>query len=188
MLFAPPATFDLVITNPDLIEELTALGKVLVGSQAPFGHIRMGVAARSGTRVPRIDTIELFERALRSAQSIAYASEGTSGAYFSALLERLNLAQEMRPKLVPIAGGLTAGSLARGEAELAVVPVTSILAAEPEVMLVGPFPIELGGHIEFDFALSASSANPQPARCLADFLTSPDLDMALAASGVDRAD
>ncbi len=38
--------FDLVITNPDLIEELTALGKVKAGSQVAFGRIAMGVAAK----------------------------------------------------------------------------------------------------------------------------------------------
>jgi molybdate transport system substrate-binding protein len=178
--------FDVVITNPHFIEQLAALGKVLAGSQVAFGRISMGVAAKAGTLAPRIDTPETFKEALRTAKSIAYASEGSSGAYFSELLEVLGLASDVGPKLVPIAGGGTATSVARGEAELAVVPVTSILAAGPDVVLVGRFPSQLGGHIDFDIALSAAAKIRGSAARLASFLISPDLDQALANAGVDR--
>ncbi len=118
------ASFDLVITNPNLIEQLTVAGRILLGSQASFGRIRMGVAAKAGRRMPKIDTLEAFTLALKSAQSIAYASEGTSGAYFIDLLERLDLTRDVKSKLVPISGAQTASSVARDEAALAVVPVT----------------------------------------------------------------
>lgn len=180
------AGFDLVITNPNLIQQLSALGKVALGSQVAFGRISMGIAAKAGSRIPRIDTLELFVDALRSAPSIAYANEGTSGAFFSDLLERLDLGREIRPKLVPISGAQTATSVARGEAELAVVPVTSILAAAPDVILIGRFPTELGGHIDFDLGHSASPASLKAADRLAEFLTSPSLDEVLARAGVDR--
>ena len=132
--------FDLVIINPNLVQDLTALGKVKAGSQVAFGRIAMGVAAKAGSRPLDIGSVEAFEHALKSARSIAYASEGTSGGYFSGLLERLGIADEVKPKLVAIPGGQTAPAVGRGEAELGVVPVTSILAAAPEVMLVGQFP------------------------------------------------
>ncbi|XEN33363.1 ABC-type molybdate transport system substrate-binding protein (plasmid) [Ensifer sp. WSM1721] len=45
--------FDLVITNPHLVQELTALGKVKSGTQVAFGRIAMGVAARAGSRPAR---------------------------------------------------------------------------------------------------------------------------------------
>jgi molybdate transport system substrate-binding protein len=178
--------FDLVITNPKLIRDLTATGKVLAGSQAPFGRISMGVAARTGSRAFPVNSVPAFQSALRSAKSIAYASEGTSGRYFTGLLERLGLTAEVRPKLVPISGGQTATSVARGEAELAVVPVTSILAAAPDVMLIGAFPEQLQSHIEFDLGISAAAANADRARQLLAFLTSPDIDERLAATGVER--
>ena len=177
--------FDVVITNPNLIEDLTASGKVLAGSQVPFGRISMGVAAKAGSRTFSVDTMEAFEHTLKSAKSIAYASEGTSGGYFSALLDRLGLAAELRSRLVPVSGGQTATSVARGQAELAVVPITSILAATPDVMLLGPFPAELQSHIDFDLAVS-STTHPGAAEQLTTFLTSPELDARLAASGIER--
>jgi len=180
--------FDLVVTNPNLIEDLTVSNKILARSQVPFGRISMGVAAKAGSRAFSVDSLQAFQHALKSANSIAYASEGTSGGYFSRLLERMGLASEVESKLVPISGGQTATSVARGEAELAVVPITSILAAAPEVILVGPFPSQLESHIDFDLAISAVATNAEAARRLSDFLTSPDLDAPLAATGVERRD
>ncbi len=178
--------FDLVITNPDLIEELTALGKVKAGSQVAFGRIAMGVAAKEGSRPLDIGSVEAFKHALKNAGSIAYASDGTSGGYFSGLLERLGIAEEVKPKLVPVAGGQTAASVGRGEAEMGVVPVTSILAAAPEVMLVGKFPAELQSYIDFSIGISANSTDTDAARHLSAFLISAAIDDILAAKGVER--
>ncbi|MGR9275545.1 molybdate ABC transporter substrate-binding protein [Rhizobium leguminosarum] len=179
-------SFDLVITNPNLIEDLTASGKVKAGSEVAFGRIAMGVAAKAGGRPLDIRSVEAFKHALKSAGSIAYASEGSSGGYFSGLLERLGIADEVKPKLVAISGGQTAPAVGRGEAELGVVPVTSILAAAPEVMLVGRFPAELQSYIDFAIGISAASTDAEAARQLSEFLTSKAVDDILAAKGVER--
>ena len=72
--------FDLVIINPHMVQDLSALGKVKAGSQVTFGRIAMGVAAKAGSRPLEIGSLEAFEKALKSARSIAYAADGTSGA------------------------------------------------------------------------------------------------------------
>jgi molybdate transport system substrate-binding protein len=180
------APFDVVVTNPDLVRDLVASGKVLEGSEVPFGRISMGVAARAGSSLPAIDTRDGFERLLTGARSVAYASEGTSGRHFSALLARLGIGDVVGPRLVPVPGGQTATSVVRGEAELAVVPVTSILAAGPEVMLVGAFPAELQSYIDFDVGIAAHAAGSRAARRMSEFLTSPEIDETLAAAGVER--
>lgn len=178
--------FDLVIINPNLLQDLTALGKVKAGSQVAFGRIAMGVAAKAGSRSLDIGSVEAFEQALKSARSIAYASEGTSGGHFSGLLERLGIADEVKPKLVAISGGQTAPAVGRGEAELGVVPVTSILAAAPEVMLVGQFPAQLQSYIDVAIGISADSTDAEAARQLSEFLMSTAVDSTLAAKGVER--
>jgi molybdate transport system substrate-binding protein len=178
--------FDLVIINPHMVQDLTALGKVKAGSQVVFGRIGMGVAAKGGSRPLNIGSVEAFEHALKSARSIAYASEGTSGGYFCGLLDRLGIADEVKPKLVAVPGGQTAPVVGRGEAELGVVPVTSILAAAPEVMLVGQFPAELQSYIDFAIGISADSRDAQAAKQLSEFLMSTAVDDFLAAKGVER--
>lgn len=121
----------------------------------------MGVAAKAGTRPLNVGSVEAFEHALKNARSIAYASDGTSGGYFCRLLESLGIADEVKPRLVAAPGGQTALTVGRGEAELGVVPVTSILAAAPEVMLVGRFPAKLQSYIDFAIAISADATTPK---------------------------
>ena len=178
--------FDLVITNPNLIEELVSLGKIRAGSQVTFGRIAMGVAAREGSRTLDIGSVEAFKQTLKGARSIAYASDGTSGGYFQGLLERLGIAGEVKPKLVPVSGGQTAAAVGRGEADLGVVPVTSILAAAPEAKLVGRFPPELQSYIDFAIGISADSTDTEAASQLAAFLVSADIDETLSARGIER--
>jgi molybdate transport system substrate-binding protein len=178
--------FDLVVTNPDLVQDLIASGKVKAGSQAALGRIPMGVAAKAGSRPVEIGSLQAFEHALKNAKSIAYAVDGTSGTYFSGLLERLGIADEVRPKLVGISGGQTAFAVGRGEAELGVVPITSILAAVPAVMLVGNFPEELQSYIDFAIGIGADAKDAEAAWQLSEFLTSIAVDNILAAKGVER--
>ena len=146
----------------------------------------MGVAARAGSPPLDLGSVEAFEHALKRAASIAYASEGTSGGYFLGLLERLGIADEVKPRLVPVPGGQTAPAVGRGESELGVVPVTSILAAAPDVMLAGRFPAELQSYIDFAIGISADPRDTEAAGQLSAFLTSPAIDGIMAAKGVER--
>ena len=70
--------------------------------------------------------------------------------------------------------------------ELAVVPVSSILAAAPGVMLVGQFPAELQSYIDFAIGISAEATDAEAARRLSEYLTSTAVDDLLAAKGVER--
>ncbi|MDX8512586.1 molybdate ABC transporter substrate-binding protein [Mesorhizobium captivum] len=178
--------FDLVIINQHMVQDLIALGRVKPGSQVAFGRIAMGVAAKAGSRPLDIGSVKAFEQALKSARSIAYAADGSSGGYFCDLLERLGIAGEVKPRLVGISGGQTAQAVARGEAELGVVPVTSILAAAPDVMLVGRFPAELQSYIDFAIGISADPRDTEAAKQLSEFLMSADVDSSLAAMGIER--
>ena len=75
-------------------------------------------------------------------KSIAYSEPsagGASGVYFAKLLERMGIAEQMRPKTkYPPAGGFSAELLLSGEAELAVQQKPELLhVAGAEI--VGPF-------------------------------------------------
>ena len=73
-----------------------------------------------------------------------------------------------------------------GEAELAVIPVSSILAAAPDVVLAGRFPSELQSYIDFAIGISAAARDAKAARVLSAFLTSAASDEGLAARGLER--
>jgi len=178
--------FDLVIINPNLVAELASEGKVDPASQVPLGRIAMGVGARPGSPPLDLATVAAFKRALLDTPSIAYASEGTSGSTFIALLDRLGISGQVLPKLVSTSGGQTAAVVARGDAELAVIPVSSILAAAPDVVLAGRFPSELQSYIDFAIGISTRTRDAEAAGLLCRFLTSAAAAEALAAAGFER--
>ncbi len=178
--------FDVAIINGEMLDDLIRQGKIAFGSQRAFGRVGLGVAIRAGAPKPDLSSVEALKHALVSAKSLAYAGEGSSGAHFNALLARLGIQEEVGPKLRSVGGGETGQVVARGEAELGVVPVTTILAAAPGAELAGMFPTELQSYIDFAVGLSAAASDVDGGNALMNFLTGPESDELLQSKGVER--
>jgi molybdate transport system substrate-binding protein len=178
-------TFDVVLVNPEFVDELTKLGKVAQGSGESFGRIGMGVGIKAGAPKPDLSSVAAFKASLLAAKSVAYAGEGSSGIYFVGLLEKLGIGTAMKDKLKPVGGGLTGQLVAKGDYELGVVPVTTILAA-PGAELAGYFPSELQSYIDFGVGLSAATKEVDASKALLAFLRSAEIDAILKKRGVDR--
>ena len=178
--------FDVAVINKDMLEELIKQGKIAPDGRRAFGRIGLGVAVRAGASKPDLSSVEALKRALVGATSIAYAGEGSSGAHLTALLARLGIMKEVGPKLRSVGGGETGQAVARGEAELGIVPVTTILAAAPGAELAGLFPAELQSYIDFAVGLSAAARDVGGGNALMSFLTSPERDDLLRSRGVER--
>ena len=107
------------------------------------GRTGVGLAAPAGRPAPDISTPEAFRAALLAAESLAFADPArgaTAGRHFSALLERLGIAEQMRPKLRLVPFGVEGVAMAsRGEVALAVSQATEIID-RPGVRFVGLLP------------------------------------------------
>jgi ABC-type molybdate transport system substrate-binding protein len=86
-------------------------------------------------------------------------------------------------KAVPVSKGEGAGALARGEGEMAIQLVPEILN-KPQIELVAPLPVELGGHMDAILAVSARSTSQKDALAFVKFLTRPDARAAWQAKGL----
>lgn len=178
--------FDVVVLNADLLDDLQQQGRVVPDARRPFGRVGLGVAMRAGAPKPDVSSVDALMRTLVNAKSIAYTAEGSSGAHFTALLARLGILEAVRPQLRSVGGGETGHVVARGEAELGVVPVTTILVAAPGAELAGLFPAELQSYIDFAIGLGAAARNPRDASALIGFLTGAGVDEVLRSKGVER--
>jgi molybdate transport system substrate-binding protein len=178
--------FDVVVITGDMLEDLIRQGKIAFGSRRAFGRVGLGVAVRAGAPKPDLSSVEALKRALVSAKSVAYAGEGSSGAHLTALLARLGILEEVGPRLRSVGGGETGQVVARGEAELGVVPVTTILAATPGAELAGMFPAELQSYIDFAVGLSAATEVIKGGNALMSFLTGPESNELVRSKGVER--
>ena len=156
--------FEVVIVNPGLIDDLVVKQIVAPATRVVFGRVEMGVAVRADAEKPACATMAEFRRTLLNARSIAYSVEGTSGKTFEGVLRRLGIWDAVSDRLKPVAGGRTAIGDANGDAELGVIPVSTILEA-PGIALAGTFPSELQTRIDLSGAVSAEAAHKSRARC-----------------------
>ena len=166
------AAFDVAIVTRPVFDALAGEGHLLPETRADIGRCGLGVAVRKGAAKPDIATTEAFKRALLAAKSIVRSTEGTSGMYFEALLDRLGIADAMRGKIVLGPGGRVAELVARGEAELAVQQIAELLPVKG-ADFVGPFPPDLQLYSTFSAGVATARKSHQPPRPSSPLLRRP---------------
>ena len=164
-------TVDLVIIAADSLEELIKLGKITPGSRVDLAKSGIAIAVRAGAPKPDIGTTEAFKRTLLAAKSIAY-STGPSGVYIENLFQRLGIADEVKPKIKQVQGIPIGEIVARGDAEIGFQQVSEILPVAG-IDLVGQLPADIQRITVFSIGLHAGAQQPEAARALVKYLTSP---------------
>ena len=135
--------------------------------------------------LPR-EVVHAFKRALLDARSIAHTVHGASGMYVPVLLERLGIAETMKPKTVTRPGGYIGGVVASGEAEIAVQQIVELLAV-PGIDIVGPLPGEIQKVFETAAGIFAASKQPDEAEGLLRFLLAPAAAGVFTEKGLEQA-
>ena len=178
--------FDVAVGNPSTIEQLIASGHVVADSYVDIGTAGLAVGVRAGADKPDLASIDGFKRALMAANAVAFPAHGASGLYFVGLVDRMGIKREMQGKLKPMAAEDCVEVVARGEADMVVVVATRIVGV-PGVDVVGPIPEDLQTKIGFASGLGASTKEPDAAKALIRYLSSPEAAATLRKNGVDPA-
>lgn len=166
--------FDVVVLVPALLDDVVKQGKVAGASRAIIARAGSGLAIRAGAARPDIKTPEAFKATLINAKSITCAKAGQSGIYFVGLLDRLGIADAVKAKALPQPTGVEVGAaVARGDAELGVLPVSEILPVKG-VELLGPFPADLQSYVVMEAGVGAAAHDQAAATALVKFLKSPE--------------
>lgn len=141
---------DVVIVSRSQLEGLESQGKVAHGSRVDIAGSALGVAVRKGAPKPDISSVEAFKRTLLTARSIGYRDPSTgslSGTYTAGMLERLGIAQALKPKikLDRSEGDVPENvfqALVSGEIEMQIGQISEIVIS-PDIDLAGPLPAEI---------------------------------------------
>jgi molybdate transport system substrate-binding protein len=178
------AAFDVAILTPAVIDALAQQGKVNGASRAEIARAPFGLAARRGAPKPDIGTIEGFRQALLAAKSIGYVEAGAGAPYFKGLLDRLGIADEVKPKLKSLpTSNPAAHAVADGEAELGITAISEILPYKG-ADLVGPLPAEIQFYSVSAAVVAARTKDPEAATSVIRFLTGPAAGAVLKAKGL----
>jgi molybdate transport system substrate-binding protein len=177
--------FDVIILSYD-VEGLIKQGKVVADSRAVFGRVGVGVAVRQGAPKPDFSTVEAFKRSLLEAKSIATSGEGSSGRYVAGLLDRLGIAEQVRPKIRSGGPGYSAQLVSRGEVDFVVSGLPPLLGT-PGIEWLGYLPDEIQSWLVFSGGIAVDAKEPDGGRALLKFLTSPAAVAVFKANGLEPA-
>jgi molybdate transport system substrate-binding protein len=178
--------FDVAILTPAFVEELAKSGKVAGDTRVTVARAPMALMVRAGAQKPDVRTTDALRRTLAASSSIAYAREGASGVYFAGLLDKLGMMESLKPKLRPMGSGEdTSAAVAKGDAQLGVLPISEILPV-PGVELLGPFPKDIQGYAVMVAGVGSAASQSAAARELLTFLMAPARDAVITRKGMER--
>ena len=181
---ADPA--DVVIMTDVAVDESARQGAIVGGSRVDIARTGMGVGVREGAPRPDISSTEAFKQTLLAARSIVYvdpAQGATSGIHFASVLQRLGIADAMKPKTTLVPGGYPAELVAKGEVELVVHQISEIVPVKG-VTLVGPLPKDLQKVTTYSAGVAAKTTSAELARGFIAFLTRPAFRAKFAEAGL----
>lgn len=180
------ATFDVTILTPPLVEELAKSGKVQADSVLNVAKTGIGLAAKKDAAAPNIGSAEALKRALLAAKAVAHSREGQSGVAAVKIMERLGIAEEMKPRIVlETRPGGSVTAVVEGKAELGFALLSEIVSV-PEVKLVGPVPGDLQSYTAFVAGVSVSAKDAVAAKSFVEFLRGEGARSTLSAMGMER--
>jgi molybdate transport system substrate-binding protein len=164
---------DVIILTRAMMEDLARQNKLAHGDIVNIAGTPVAVAARASAPKPDISTVDAFKHTLLSAKSISYADPakgGLSGVVAGKAIERLGIAEQMKPKTTLVPGAQSPDLVAKGEVELGIAQASEIVPVAG-VQLVGPLPGELASMTLFTGGVGAGSGSADAAKALIEFLS-----------------
>lgn len=174
-------TADVAVFTAAAIDELIAGARM--AARTDLARSFVGIAVKAGAPKPDISTPETFKAALLAARSIGHSKTGASGLYFASLIERLGLAEALRPK-IKVQDGIVGRLAASGEAEIAVQQISELMQADG-VDIVGPLPDELQSITVFSAGVFSASSQQAAAQSFVAYLASAPVAPVIRQKGME---
>jgi molybdate transport system substrate-binding protein len=176
--------FDLVIVGGPVVDAFIQQGKIISGSRTDLMKSGVGVAVRAGAPKPEIGSSDALKKTLLSAKSIGYSS-GPSGDYVVSLVERMGIADRIKPKMKQVPSGTRIGAmLDSGEAEIGFQQISELIH-EKGIDYLGPLPSSVQKITVFSAGIPADAKEQEAAKSLVKALKSPDAVTAVKAHGME---
>jgi molybdate transport system substrate-binding protein len=154
--------------------EVLKTGNIVPSSATVVARVRLALAVKKGAPKPDISTPAAVKKALLDAKSISSVDpeQGSVGGIAQAALDKLGIAEQVKPKLKWVRGGDVVQDLvAKGEMEIALGPYLSDMK-NPGVDVLGPLPPGASTPVDITGFLSNSLKDTKGAKALLVYLRS----------------
>ncbi len=171
-LMAAGEVYDLVIVGGPMIDAFIQEGKVAPGSRTDLMKSGVGVAVQAGAPKPNIESNEALKKTLIAAKSIGYSS-GPSGDHLVALIERMGITDQIKPKLKQVPSGARIGTMiVNGDVEIGFQQISELIHA-PGLDYLGPLPSAVQKITIYSAGIHSGAKQPEAAKALVKTLTGP---------------
>ena len=175
---------DVLVMVGTALDKLAKKGQTIPGSEVTVALSPIGMAVRAGSPVPDISTVAKFRQVLLDAKSVAY-SDSASGVYIQGkMFRKLGIEQQMRGKAHKIQATPVGEIVAAGKAEIGFQEVAELLPVKG-ITFVGRIPQEVEKFTRFSAAVAKRSKQPELAKQLVEYISSPDIQPTLKKMGLE---
>ena len=176
--------YDLVIVDGPLIDVFSKDGKVANGSRTDLMKSGVGAAVRAGAPKFDIGSSEALKKTLLAAKAVGYSS-GSSGAYMVSLIDRMGIADQVKPKMKQVPSGTRIGTMiASGEVDIGFQQISELIH-EKGIDYLGPLPADIQNITIYSVGLHSGAKEPEAAKALVRALTGPEAATAIKQHGME---
>ena len=180
---------DLLVLTAPMVSALAASGQVDGSRSAPLGHVRTGVAVRSGEAIPDVSTPEALKALLLSAEGIYFPDpvRATAGIHFAKVLRELGVHDELAARFRTFPNGATSMRELAACTEPRMVGCTQVteILYTPGVQLAGLLPPQFELATLYSAAVCTKSLQPALAAALLARMTGPEASALRRAGGFE---
>jgi molybdate transport system substrate-binding protein len=175
---------DMVIVQPDFVDELMKAGKVSAGDRPIIGRVGIGLGTRSDRPALDISTPEKLKQTLLTVDTLSF-NKVQSGNYFATVLTRLGIAETVQPKIVRTSPVAIFEPVLKGNGNDVAAGTIPLIVTNPGIRYLGPLPSDLQGYLTYTAVPLTSTQQSGAVKAFIGFLISPKGKEILAANGVN---
>jgi molybdate transport system substrate-binding protein len=178
---------DVAVVTDKQLPDLTKQGLISAEGQAVVAKVGLGVFVRKGEPKPAINSVNELKSTLLASKSIVYGDPklgDSSGVATQAILERLGIAAEMKPKTKLVAARDKGETVARGDADIGFDQMSNIVI-NPKIEPLGSLPSTLQHYTNYAGGLVAAGKERDSAKAFIAFLTSPQAQTVMKSKGFE---
>jgi len=175
---------DMVIVQPDFVDELAKAGKVRAGARPIIGRVGIGLGTRSDRPAWDISTPEKLKQGLLRVDTLSF-NKVQSGNYFATVLERLGIAKILEPKIVRTSPTGIFEPILKGNGNDVAAGTIPLIVTNPGIRYLGPLPGDLQGYLTYTAVPLTSTQQREAVEAFISFLASSKAKESLAANGVN---
>ena len=175
---------DMVIVQPDFVDELAKAGKVIAGDRPIIGRVGIGLGTRSDRPAWDISTPEKLKQSLVGVDTLSF-NKVQSGNYFATVLERLGIAEILKLKIVRTSPTGIFEPVLKGKGNDVAAGTIPIIVTAPGIRYLGPLPGDLQGYLTYTAVPLTSTQQREAAETFIRFMTSLRTKDTFAANGVN---